>query len=98
MEESPQLLAQEIRLKVIQLLKEREMLEKRLTELEEQNNRLQNELENQKNARQAAEERNKIVKLAESLVMSGDDIQFIRKRLNGYIRDIDECIRLLSDR
>jgi hypothetical protein len=63
----------------------------------EDNNELRKQLLEQKNTIISIEERNKIVKLAESLKNSGNSRE-LKKLLSGYIRDIDECIRLLSER
>ncbi len=87
-----------IGLKVKKLLEEKKELESRMNELENENKRLQAEITDQKNTITSLEEKNKIVKLAESLRDSGGNIQELKKKLNEYIHDIDECIRLLSDR
>lgn len=88
-----------ISLKVKQLLKERQLLLDQVNTLENENKRLQNEISSQKNTITSLEERNKIVKLAESLRDSGgNDVRELKKVLNEYIRDIDECIRLLGER
>lgn len=88
-----------ISLKVKQLIKERQLLLDQVNTLENENKRLQNEISSQKNTITALEERNKIVKLAESLRDSGgNDVRELKKVLNEYIRDIDECIRLLGER
>ncbi len=87
-----------IGLKVKKLLEEKKELESRMNELENENKRLQAEIADQKNTITSLEEKNKIVKLAESLRDSGGNIQELKKKLNEYIHDIDECIRLLSDR
>ncbi|MCE2787565.1 MAG: hypothetical protein ACK44P_06680 [Bacteroidota bacterium] len=86
-----------IHLKVERLLAERNLLEQRLKQVELDNNELRKQLLEQKNTIISIEERNKIVKLAESLKNSGNSRE-LKKLLSGYIRDIDECIRLLSER
>ncbi len=90
--------AEQIKLKVIKLLAERDALIIRLSEAEKQNEVLKKQVETQKNTIAEAEEKNKIVKLAETLKESGGDIQELKRKLNEYISDIDECIRLLSER
>ncbi|MFN5544796.1 MAG: hypothetical protein ACK445_08390 [Bacteroidota bacterium] len=86
-----------IHLKVERLLAERNLLVQRLKQVELDNNELRKQLLEQKNTIISIEERNKIVKLAESLKNSGNSRE-LKKLLSGYIRDIDECIRLLSER
>ena len=86
-----------IHLKVERLLAERDLLEQRLKQVELDNDKLRKKLLEQKNTIISIEEKNKIVKLAESLKNSGDSRE-LKKLLSGYIRDIDECIRLLSER
>ncbi|MEI6594676.1 MAG: hypothetical protein WCO28_03870 [Bacteroidota bacterium] len=88
----------EIKLKVAKLLLELDSRKIREEELKKNNLELKNSIENQKNTIIRLEERNKIVKLAESLSNSKNDIQELKKKVNEYINEIDECIRLLSDR
>jgi gas vesicle protein len=88
----------EIKLKVAKLLLELDSRKIREEELKKNNLELKNSIENQKNTIIRLEERNKIVKLAESLSNSKSDIQELKKIVNEYINEIDECIRLLSDR
>jgi len=88
----------EIKLKVAKLLSELHARKIRETDLEKQNLELKNIIENQKNTILILEERNKIIKLAESLSNSKTDIHELKKKVNEYIKEIDECIRLLSDR
>jgi hypothetical protein len=96
--EENQYIVDEIKLKVVRLLKELNSLNTRCKELEAENEQLKNELESQKNTILALEDRNKIIKIAESLAFSKGDVQELRRKVNEYIREIDECIRLLSDR
>ncbi len=86
-----------IHLKVERLLAERSLLEQRLKQVELDNDTLRKQLLEQKNTIISIEEKNKMIKLAESLKNSGDSRE-LKKLLSGYIRDIDECIRLLSER
>jgi regulator of replication initiation timing len=93
-----QLLIDEIKLKVVKLLSEVEGMKIHESELLRSNHELKNIIENQKNIILRLEERNKIIKLAESLSNSKTDIHELKKKVNEYIKEIDECIRLLSDR
>lgn len=86
-----------IHLKVERLLADRNLLEQRLKQVELDNDTLRKQLLEQKNTIISIEEKNKMIKLAESLKNSGDSRE-LKKLLSGYIRDIDECIRLLSER
>jgi len=90
--------ADEIRLKVARLLRNYHELSKQRDLLEKENAELKNVIENQKNTINKLEETNKIVKIAEALQISKNDIHGLKKKVNEYIREIDECIRLLSDR
>jgi chromosome segregation ATPase len=90
--------ADEIKLKVLKLLRLQHELTQKQEQLEAENKSLKIALENQKNTISALEERNKIVKLAESLSFSKSDVPDLKKKVNEYIREIDECIKLLSDR
>lgn len=93
-----QLIIDEIKLKVVKLLSEVERMKAHESELLKSNHELKNIIENQKNIILRLEERNKIIKLAESLSNSKTDIHELKKKVNEYIKEIDECIRLLSDR
>jgi len=88
----------EIKLKIVKLLLELNEKKGREKELEKVNHDLKNTIENQKNTILRLEEQNKIIKLAESLSNSKTDIHELKKSVNEYIKEIDECIRLLSDR
>jgi len=89
--------AEEIKLKVNKLLRlylENKELNNKLLK---DNENLKKLLENQKNIIESLEERNKILKLADGIQLSGGDVHEIKLKINEYIREIDECIRLLSD-
>lgn len=59
--------------------------------------RVQSELDAQKNANKELEETNKISKLANAITLSHTDVKEHKRLINQYIREIDTCIRLLSD-
>jgi hypothetical protein len=90
-------IAQEIKLKVLHLLTQNEQLLKQIELLNEENNLLKSEIQQQKNTIETLQTQNKIVKLAEILPSTGDDRQELKKQLHVYIKQIDECIRLLSE-
>lgn len=90
--------AEEIKLKVKRLLQESEAQRNELISLRQENAALKNLLEEQKNSLSELKETNKIIKIAERLSSTDTDVQLLKKKLQAYIRQIDECIRLLSDR
>lgn len=90
--------AEEIKLKVARLLQKADMLQRQLEAKEDECEWLRETVEEQKNAINRLQEQNKIIKLAESLHSSTGDKQEIKRLLTVYIREIDECIRLLSER
>lgn len=89
--------AEGIKLKVIKLLQRVDDLEKRLDALQKENTLLKNSVEDQKNTNKALAETNKMLKIAETLHES-DDNRDLKKLVNGYIKEIDECLRLLSSK
>ncbi len=90
-------IAQEIKLKVLHLLAQKEQLLKQIQLLIDENNLLNSEIQQQKNTIETLQTQNKIVKLAEILPSTGVDRQELKKQLHVYIKQIDECIRLLSE-
>jgi predicted RNase H-like nuclease (RuvC/YqgF family) len=86
-----------IKLKLIILLRQNAHLNDKLQEAENEVKQLRSELELQKNQLRQVAEQNKIAKLADALNNDERDMQELKKKLNAYIRDIDACIRLLSE-
>jgi hypothetical protein len=97
MDVKPTLIAQEIKLKVLKLMEQKEQLLQQVELLIQENNTLKSEIQQQKNTIQTLQTQNKIVKLAEILPSTDDDRLELKKQLNVYIKQIDECIRLLSE-
>lgn len=87
-----------LKLKIAKLISDNEELQARLVHTEKQLVTLKIELTEQKNKAQVIAEQNKIAKLADAVVNDQDDLQELKKKVNAYIRDIDDCIRLLSER
>jgi hypothetical protein len=89
---------QVIRAKVARLLADKQALEKQvktlLQELETLNARLQKE----KILTRTLEEQNKIVNIAVALQDKSADKAEIALVINRYIRDIEECIRLIGEK
>jgi ABC-type phosphate transport system auxiliary subunit len=97
MEVKPTHIAQEIKLKVLRLIAQKEQLLEQIQLLIQENNVLKSEIQQQKNTIETLQTQNKIVKLAEILPSTDEDKQELKKQLNVYIKQIDECIRLLSE-
>ncbi len=90
-------IAQEIKLKLVRLLEQKQELLLQITLLTQENNSLKSEIQLQKNTIETLQTQNKIVKLAEILPSTDEDKQALKKQLNVYIKQIDDCIRLLSE-
>jgi regulator of replication initiation timing len=88
----------EIKLKIQKLITHYHSLAEHCKVLEIENEKLKHLLAEQKNKAISLEENNKITKIASTLVDSADDIPALRKMLNEYIRQVDECIRFLSEK
>jgi hypothetical protein len=93
----PAISAQQIKLKVIRLLAEKAELLKLVEALSARNELLKTEVQEQKNTIQTLQTQNKMVKLAEMLPSDADEKQELKKMLQAYIRQVDDCIRLLSE-
>jgi hypothetical protein len=72
------------------------LLEKELVSMRAQNQNLQQLLSESRKREEIAQERNKISKLADGIHLEGMDNAELKKYLNGYIRQIDECLKLLN--
>lgn len=90
-------IAQEIKLKLVRLLASNEALLNRVRALEQDNDALKSEIQQQKNTIQTLQTQNKMVKLAEMLPQDAIEKQELKKMIAANIRQIDDCIRLLSE-
>lgn len=90
-------LAEEIKLKVMRLLAQNDGLKSELATLREEHERLKSEIQQQKNTIETLQTQNKIVKLAETLSSQSGDTKELKQQLQSYIKQLDECIRLLSE-
>ncbi|MES2690657.1 MAG: hypothetical protein V4658_09660 [Bacteroidota bacterium] len=90
-------LAQEIKLKLVRLIANNEALLKQVQALGMQNEALKSEVQQQKNTIQTLQTQNKMVKLAEMLPQDAVEKQELKKLITANIRQIDDCIRLLSE-
>ncbi len=91
------LLVQEIKLKVGRLLQQKNDLQKLVNQLTEAQQMLKEELVLQKNTNKELKEQNKIVKIAEALRQNDGLNKELEQTISNYIREIDDCIRLISD-
>lgn len=86
-----------IRHKVNALMEQNRHLQDKLHHAEIQIQELRAALEIEKNKVEQVADQNKIAKLADALINDERDRQEVKNKLNAYIRDIDACIRLLSE-
>lgn len=90
--------AEELKHKISKLIKQYSEINDEISKLKTENEALNKIISTQKNTIKSLEEQNKIIKLAESLKNSKSDTHELKKKVNEYLHEIDECIRLLSDR
>jgi hypothetical protein len=90
------LLISEIKLKVIKLLNQNKILVEKHNNLQNEINILKKTVENQKNSIEHLEDNNKIVKLANEMQLSDLDKKKLKNDLTEKIKQIDECIKMLS--
>lgn len=88
---------QELKLKVVRLLKDYMHLKVQAQLQLEELSKLKQVIENQNKELEALAERNKIVNIADRLNLSAPDSRELKLKLNEYIRELDECIRMLSE-
>ena len=87
---------QEIKLKVIYLMEELQMLRNEVNQLKNEKEKLKKEIEEKQQSIEILEEKNKIAKLAEGIHLSKLDMKSVKTEINRQLREIDECIRLLN--
>ncbi len=83
--------------KVQRLLEENRTVKERNEELEGRYSELEKTIEVQKNTIVELTERNKMIKLAKNLSLSGSDSFDIKIKINEMVREIDRCIDLLNE-
>ena len=86
-----------IELKVVKLLNERDELKKRYLEALKHTQELEQNIQIHKNTIANLAEKNKLLKIASEIDSTGEDKKELKLKINQYIRELDECIRLLSD-
>ena len=85
-----------IRLKVAALLKRVTDLEKAIKLADLEKAKLEQIILNQTKSIEILEDKNKISKLAEGIHLGKQDITEVKYAINRYIREIDECLKLLN--
>ncbi|MCC7299380.1 MAG: hypothetical protein IT244_13680 [Bacteroidia bacterium] len=86
-----------IREKVENLLKENIALKAQNSEMAETLEAREKTIEIQKNTIAGLTERNKMIKLAKNLSLSGSDSYDVKIKINELVREIDRCIDLLNE-
>ena len=96
-------MTEEDRLLLIDLKQNTQHLFERYTLLEQKNKMLQNELDKLKNQIESLEQErlelgwnNKQLKIANQLLSGKDENQEAKQKINSLIREIDKCIALLN--
>lgn len=87
----------EIKAKVEKLAAANDALSNEIVQLANENKRLTETLDIQKNTIKDLEEYNKIIKIAGGLHLSKTDVREVKLKINEYIREIDRCIARLSE-
>ncbi|KAB2918645.1 MAG: hypothetical protein F9K23_00475 [Bacteroidetes bacterium] len=87
----------EIKAKVEKLAAANDALRDENIRLVNENKRLTETLDIQKNTIKDLEEYNKIIKIAGGLHLSKTDVREVKLKINEYIREIDRCIARLSE-
>lgn len=86
-----------IRLKVERLLEENRQLKDENVQLNQRVLEMEKTMELQKNTIGELTERNKMIKLAKNLSLSGSDSFDVKIKINELVREIDRCIDLLNE-
>jgi len=85
-----------IKLKVKALLKQQQNLQNELLLVQAENEKLKKLLADQTKRIEILEDKNKISKLADGIQLGKRDVTDLKLAINQYIRDIDECLKLLK--
>lgn len=85
-----------IRHKVVVLIERFRLLENEAEGLRAENMNLLQKLSDQTKRIEIVEERNKISKLADGILLSKQDVTQVKLEINRYLREIDECLKLLN--
>jgi hypothetical protein len=85
-----------IKLKVKALLLRVDALEKELKEEQKVNENLRIAALEQTKRIEILEDKNKISKLADGIQLKKQDLTDVKLAINRYVREIDECLKLLN--
>ena len=85
-----------IKLKVQALLQQQEALKRELLLVQTEANNLREIVSEQTKRIEILEDKNKISKLADGIQLGKRDVTDLKLAINQYIRDIDECLKLLN--
>ena len=85
-----------IKLKVKVLLQEQQELKNELLLVQTENENLKKTIGDQTKRIEILEDKNKISKLADGIQLGKRDITELKLQINQYIREIDECLKLLN--
>jgi hypothetical protein len=85
-----------IKLKVKALLLQVDALEKELEQEKNTNEKLRIAANEQTKRIEILEDKNKISKLADGIQLKKQDITDVKLAINRYVREIDECLKLLN--
>ena len=82
--------------KLNQFVSKHHDLQKKETNLIEENNKLFVELKKKEEEIVNLKEKLKIINISKSVDASQEDIRLTKLKINGYLREIDKCIALLN--
>jgi len=85
-----------IKLKVKALLGRVDALEKELSLAKKESEKLRLNLMAQTKSIEMLEDKNKISKLADGIQLKKQDVTEVKLAINRYVREIDECLKLLN--
>ncbi len=86
-----------IEIKIATLLKQHEQLKLDYLEVLKHKQELEQNIEIHKNTISNLVDKNKLLKIASEIQLSLADKKELKQKINQYIQELDECIRLLSD-
>jgi hypothetical protein len=85
-----------IKLKVQALLQQQEALKRELLLVQTEANNLREIVSEQTKRIEILEDKNKISKLADGIQLGKRDVTELKLAINSYLREIDECLKLLN--
>ena len=85
-----------IKLKVKAILQQQEQLQKDYLLAQAEVEKLKEIIAEQTKRIEILEDKNKISKLADGIQLGKRDVTELKLAINGYLREIDECLKLLN--